>query len=183
MFFLEDEIIGLRCLSEKDIELEGGYKDWFNDPEVCKYNSHHRFPMTCSDIENYVRTCNADKTRIVLAIDVKNVNKHIGNISLQQIDLINRQAEIAFIIGDKCSWRNGQAFRSAILLIDHAFVELGLNRIYFGTSKENIGMQKLGEKLGFQLQGVLRQALYKHGRFIDVLQYDLLSEEWRKEVT
>ena len=176
MYFLESEIIGLRELDHEDID--NGYGDWFNDRMVCKYNTHHRFPVCRRELEAYINLLKDDRTRIVLAVVEKKDSKHIGNISLQEIDLLNRQAEIAFVFGEKEYWGRGYATEAARLLIDHGFTELGLNRVYFGTSEENIGMQKIADKLKFQKGGVLRQALFKNGRYMDIYQYDLLKEEW-----
>lgn len=177
MYFLENDNIGLRNLEEKDVA--GSYADWFNDGEVCAYNSHHRYPMTRNRLLEYVKCANGDSSTIVFAVEEKKESRHIGNISLQQIDYLNRQAEIAFMFGERKFQGRGYATQAAELLITHAFLELGLNRIYFGTSEENIGMQKVGEKLNFVRGGIKRKALYKHGRFVDIYEYDLLREEWK----
>lgn len=176
MYFLEDEIVGLRALNMGDVN--GNYSSWFNDPEVCKYNSHHKFPMYPNTIEAYIKSLSDDKSKIVLAVEEKSSKTHIGNISLQQIDLMNRQAEIAFMFGERSYWGKGYATLAARLLIDHAFKELGMNRIFFGTSELNKGMQKVGKHLGFKNGGMSRQALYKDGRFFNIYHYDLLREEW-----
>lgn len=151
MYFLEDEMIGLRNLVDKDVEQ--GYRDWLNDREVCKYNSHHRFPMTVRNLEDFVSGSNMRNTAIVLAVDEKETARHIGNISLQSIDYINRQAEIAFLFGERETWGKGYATRAAKMLIAHAFMELGMNRIYFGTAEDNTGMRRVGEKLNFKMGG------------------------------
>ena len=52
MFFLENEIIGLRNLELSD--LNGGYKDWFNDASVCFGNGHHKFPMTNGELVAFI---------------------------------------------------------------------------------------------------------------------------------
>ena len=175
-YFLEDEKVGLRCLTEDDCK--GGYADWFNDPDVCRYNDHHRFPMTYGDLKGFVDGCTHTRTEIVMAVEEKESQTHIGNISLQHIDMVNRQAEIAFIFGEKTHWGKGFATSAARLIIDHAIKELGMNRIYFGTLDDNVAMQKVGEKLNFKQGGVRRQALYKHGRFHDIYDYDLVASEW-----
>lgn len=177
-YFLENDRVGLRCLIESDCE--GSYADWFNSSEVCLYNDHHRYPMTKEDLLNFVRRCMHTRTEIVMAVEEKESKKHIGNISLQHIDLINRQAEIAFMFGDKEYWGKGYATSAARLMIDHAFSEMGLNRIYFGTFDENISMQSVGSKLQFTKVGLRRQALYKNGKFHDIFDYDLLACEWNK---
>ena len=151
MFFLENKLIGLRSIKEEDIK--GGYADWFNDEEVCKYNSHHKFPMAETALVDFVKNSNLSQSSITLAVEEKESGRHIGNISLQQIDMLNRQAEIAFIFGEKDLWNKGYATMAAKLMIEHAFKELGMNRIYFGTAENNIGMRRVGEKLNFHRGG------------------------------
>lgn len=176
MYFLESKRIGLRQLSEVDIE--GGYRDWFNDPVVCKYNSHHKYPIGEDELREYVKALQGDRFLIVMAVVDKESKKHIGNISLQEIDLLNREAEIAFLFGEKEYWGKGYATEAAEMMINHAFNELGLNRIYFGTADSNIGMQRVGEKLKFCKVGVRREALFKNGMYHDIYDYDLLRKEW-----
>lgn len=175
MYFLENCKIGLRALEENDVN--GEYPNWFNDQEVCKYNSHHRYVMTKNEVIEYAKNCNS-KDAIVLAVELKDTKTHIGNISLQNIHYIDRSAEIAFLMGEKEYWGKGYATEAARLLINHAFDQLGLQRIYFGTSENNIGMQKIGEKLNFKREGVRRKAIYKNGAFFDIYEYGLLREEW-----
>ena len=179
MYFLENEKIGLRPLEEQDVE--GNYSKWLNDKEVCKYNSHHRYPSSKDELKSYIQRTKGNSSLLVFAIEDKKEKKHIGNISLQNIDFINRCAEIAFLIGEKDYWKKGYAKTAAILLINHGFEQLGLLRIYFGTSSENMGMQGLGERLGFQKEGRRRKALYKNNQFWDIVEYGLLKEEWTIE--
>ena len=176
-FFLEDERIGLRRLEEEDVS--GGYCTWLNDKTACQYNSHHRFPVSKRSLLDYVHEVGDSTDTIVFAIIDKEDNTHIGNISLQQIDLIDRSAEIAFLIGAYDKWGKGYATAAGRLLIDHAFRAIGLHRVFFGTSERNTGMQKVGEKLGFVKAGTYRDAIYKDGRYWDVFFYDLLDSDWK----
>ena len=177
MYFLESERLGLRLLKETD--LNGEYVDWFNDAVVCRYNSHHKFPMYRKNVEDFIISLSNDESKIVLAVEEKDTKLHVGNISIQRIDFVSRQAEIAFMFGNVNSWGKGYATEAARLMINHAFSELGLQRLYFGTAENNMGMQRVGEKLGFKKAGTMRRAIYKNGKFLDIYSYDLLVEEWK----
>ena len=176
IYFLEGADIGLRTLEEADAD--GTYRDWFNDGEVCKYNSHHRFAMAKEELLAFIKSSHSSRNALILAVELKETGVHIGNISLQNINYLDRAAEISFIFGEKAYWGRGYATQAARLLINHAFFQLGLRRIYFGTSEVNIGMQKVGEKLGFCREGERREALFKNGRFYDIYEYGLLKKEW-----
>ena len=94
--FIEGDKIYLRPLEIDDID--GNYKAWLNDPEIVKLNSHGRYPVSISMLKEYVNRVTYSESAIVLAIIHKKANKHIGNISLQSINLIDRNAEIAFLL-------------------------------------------------------------------------------------
>lgn len=177
-YFIETGRLGLRALMHSDIE--GSYRDWLNDCEVCQFNSHHRFPQSKEMLSFYVDSVNRGKDCMVFALIEKEKRQHIGNISLQVINYIDRSAEMAIIIGEKEFWGKGYAYEAAKVILQHGFIELNLHRIYLGTSDSNIGMQKLALKLGFAQEGCRKEALYKNGIYHDILEYGLLREQYMK---
>ena len=114
----------------------------------------------------------------MLAIIATDNDKHIGNISLQAIDWVSKTAEFAIILGDKEYWGKGYSTEAALMICEHGFSKLNLNRIYCGTSEQNIGMQKLAGKMKMQEEGCRRKALYKNGEYLDILEYGVLKEEY-----
>lgn len=67
---------------------------------------------------------------------------------------------------------------SALLaVINYAFFELDLYRVY-GYIKESSSFLKPIERLGFKVEGVLRESVYKEGRFQNVLVLGLLKDEY-----
>lgn len=176
--FLEGEKIYLRPIEKSD--LTETYRDWFNDAEVCRFNSHHRFPNYDEDMNEYYKKEIKSGRNLILAIVAKKSHAHIGNISLQDIDLINRHAELAIIIGDKRFWNKGVGKEAGQLIIGHGFRELNLHRIYCGTSVDNVGMQKLAGFLGFKKEGIQRESIFKEGAYKDTVLYGLLQHERRR---
>lgn len=172
--FLKGETIGLRALNEKDIV--GNYRHWLNDPEIVQFNSHGRFPMTPEKLSEFVQSSFKSNTSLVLAVIDLNTQKHIGNISLQNINWVDRNAEIAFLLGEKDYWGKAVMLEAGQLLIQHGFDTLNLHRIYCGTSSANIGMQKLAEKLKMEKEGVRKEALFKEGIYHDIIEYGILNK-------
>jgi [ribosomal protein S5]-alanine N-acetyltransferase len=173
--FLDGETIYLRPLN--DIDLKGNYQVWLNDKAIVEYNSHGRFPMTIDKLNDFVKSLSGSNTTLVLAIIDKASDQHIGNISLQGINWIDRSAEIAFLLGEKNFWGKGVMYEAGKLLIKHGFYTLNLHRIHCGTSSENTGMHKLAQKLGMQKEGVRRQAIFKNNCYFDIIEFGLLKEE------
>jgi RimJ/RimL family protein N-acetyltransferase len=176
--FLEGEHFYLRNLNKDD--LNKNYIHWFDDSEVCKMNSHHRFPYTDEGMSKYIDSIYNTNNQLVLAIINKEDKMHIGNISLQNINYINRSAEFAVVIGEKNYWGKGVGKECGKLIIKHGFLELNLNRIYCGTFVDNLGMYKLAETLGFKKEGIRYEAEFKNGKYINIVEFGLLKKDWKE---
>lgn len=173
---LESERLLLRPLRLDDAE--GNYPHWFNDDEVCRYNSHGERTYTKEMAKEYIEFVNGSNTHKVFAVIDKIKNFHIGNVSLQRIDKRNNNAEFAILIGEKKYWGGGFAYEAAKSLLRYGFDTLKLHRIYCGTSEANTPMQKLALRLGFAEEGRSREAFYKAGVFYDIIHYGLLGREY-----
>ena len=171
--FIHGANIYLRVLNEKDIA--GNYSLWLNDPEITRFNSHGRFPMSVEKITQFVKASLQSNTALVMAVVTKNGDMHVGNISLQSISWVDRNAEIAFLLGEKAFWGKGIMQEAGELLITHGFKTLNLHRIHCGTSSENAGMQKLAERLGMQQEGIRKEAIFNNGVYHDIIEYGILN--------
>lgn len=168
----------VRPLGEED--LAGAYPTWFENQEVCRYNSHGKFFKTKVYFKKYLDELNKED-RVVWAICHK-VDGHIGNVALQEISLINRTAEFAIILGDKRHWRKGLGLLAGKKILAHGFDKLNLERIYCGTAATNEGMKKLAVAMGMALEGARRRHLFLDGSRVDMLEYGILREEFEKDL-
>ena len=179
--FLMGSRVLLRSLVEDD--MAGPYLSWFNDEEVCRGNSHHAYPFTPEDALRYIREESRRRDTLALAVTVRADGRHIGNITLQRIQTINRTAEFAIVIGDKSAWRQGYATEAATLLCHHGFTALNLHRIECGTFADNESMIRLAERLGMREEGRRRDAAFKSGRYVDIVEFGVLSGEFVAHVS
>lgn len=177
--FIEGKTVFLRPLYERDAE--GAYPSWLNDEQVCQGNSHGVFPYSYKKALDYIAQANQTNSALVLAILLKENNKHVGNIALQDIHWIYRTADLAILLGDKEQWGKGVGFEAAALMLRHAFMVLNLNRVSCGTFENNVGMSKLAIKLGMKKEGVRRKAVFKNGRYLDLFEFGILKEEFEMD--
>lgn len=173
--FLKGNQIYLRALTISDAE--GNYRNWLNDHEVVQFNSHGRFPMTLDKLVSYINSTTSSTNTLILAIVDANTNNHIGNISLQSINWIDRNAEIAFLLGEKSYWGKGIMYEAGSILLKHAFDVLNLHRVYCGTSEENKGMQKLAQKLGMVQEGKRMEAIFKDGNYYNIIEFGIVNKK------
>jgi [ribosomal protein S5]-alanine N-acetyltransferase len=174
--FLVGEKVYLRPLTEEDVE--GPYLSWFNDEEVCRGNSHHRYPFTEEEARAYILNANKHRGELILAIMEKDGDRHIGNIGLTNIDFIYRTAVFVMILGDKSIWAKGYGKEAATLLHNHAFFTMNLRRLYGGIMDNNLASKILIRMLGWKKEGVRRQAAFKNGKFLDIVEYGILRDEY-----
>jgi len=176
--FLFGKNILLSPLTEADISDD--YISWFNDREVCRDNSHAVFPNTYKKTAAYLKSIENSKTDFVFSIRWKKNKLHIGNVSLQNINWVNRSAEIAIIIGNKNYWNKGVGSEAYQLILDYGFGTLNLNRIASGQTITNKGMIKVCKKNGMKREGLLRQVIYKEGKYLDAVIFTILKKEFEK---
>jgi ribosomal-protein-alanine N-acetyltransferase len=176
--FLRGERAYLRALVESD--LEGPYLTWFNDEEVCRGNSHYVFPYTAEAALTYIRHAGQSRENLILAIVRREDDNHIGNIALQSIHPVYRSADLSIVIGDKSAWRKGYAREAMRLLCEHGFGALNLNRIACGTFEDNEAMKRLALAVGMREEGRRRQAAFKQGRYLDIIEYGVLKSDYER---
>lgn len=175
----------LRPFNETDIKEP--YLSWFHDQEVTKYNSHGLFPYTKQQARAFFEKLDSSNDLIwavfILPKSIKaakNPMKHIGNISLQNINWINRSAEFACVFGAKEHWGKGYATEAAQIIFLHGFNKLNLHRIWTGTAETNIGMQNVAKKLGMNKEGQFKDAMFLEGEWTDIVEYGITEDDFFK---
>jgi RimJ/RimL family protein N-acetyltransferase len=169
--------IRLRAAEHEDVKK---FYEWVNDPEITRGLSLN-LPMSMRDEENWFEgLAKRDPHEKPLAIEVhKGRNwKLIGNCGVFGIEWTNRSAELGIIIGEKSEWDKGYGAEAMTLLLRHGFETLNLHRIFLRVYASNVRAVRSYEKAGFVLEGRLREAVYKVGKYDDVLIMSVLHSEW-----
>jgi len=104
-----------------------------------------------------------------------------GIVSLQAFDWHSHKAQLGYWIGAEFQGR-GIATKAVKQLLDFAFNELGLNRLEIRCALENHRSQRIPERLGFQREGVLREAEWLYDHYVDHILYALLKKEFEHKV-
>lgn len=107
----------------------------------------------------------------------------IGAVGFVNFSWDSRRTEIGYWIAGDFEGR-GIITKSCKTLINYAFNDLNVNRIEIRCATENGRSRAVPERLGFKLEGILRQFQWRHTRLYDVAVYGLLKAEWqdRKDI-
>ncbi len=134
--------------------------------------------QSVADFQQYINNCNkqaAAQTDFGYSIVIdKNI---VGRIGMHHINLQNKIGEIGYWLADGLQGR-GIVNKCCKTLIHHSFTVLGLNRIEIKCAVGNDKSKAVIEKLQFKPEGILRQAEWLNGKFIDLYLYAMIKEEW-----
>jgi ribosomal-protein-serine acetyltransferase len=116
----------------------------------------------------------AQGTSLELAIEHE--GELAGICGFRTIDAANRAAEIGYWLRAD---RGGRGIMTACCraLVRHGFETLGLNRVTLAAAVENTRSRRVAERLGFQLEGVHREAEWLYDHFVDHAAYSLLRRD------
>lgn len=103
-----------------------------------------------------------------------------GSIRLKDIDDDDRTASIGYYLARQFQGK-GIAGACVRAVLAHAFGALQLNRIELQCAAGNRASMALAGRLGFAHEGVLRQAEWLNGAFVDLHVYGLLRADFSPE--
>jgi N-acetyltransferase len=105
--------------------------------------------------------------------------KAVGWTTFLDIDVRNESLEIGWTWYGRAYWRSPVNTETKLLLLTHAFEELGMGRVQLKTDHMNERSQAAIARLGAQREGVLRRHRRRHdGTWRDTVYFSLLSGEW-----
>ena len=106
---------------------------------------------------------------------VRDAQQIVGLVNLDGLDWANSHAEIGIALTSQSARGQGYAYEALSLLIDFAFRELGLHRLWARIIDGNEPSLKLFAKLGFQLEGRMTGHVRRRGEFRDMLIFGLVK--------
>lgn len=168
--------IKLRRIQKDDLEK---VRIWRMKPSVTKYmNTDPK--LTIEDQIKWFDMISKDQTCRYFIIEVD--NNSIGLLGITDIDYKNFRCSWVWYIGEEEYRGKGIAKKIQFNLYDYVFQELKLNRLYshiLGFNKHEI--DNVHKACGYNIEGILKEHVYKNGEFIDVVVMGITANEWEKE--
>ncbi|HEX4592788.1 MAG TPA: GNAT family protein [Bryobacteraceae bacterium] len=106
-------------------------------------------------------------------------DEFIGGIGTHKIDWLYRKVEVGYWIAQKFQGR-GIVTDACRAVIDYAMDDLKLNRVEIHCAAGNGKSCAIPKRLGFQWEGLLREAQLLNGEYQDIHVYAVLAREWEK---
>ena len=174
---IKTERLCLREIEESDVEEVHAYS---SDPEVSRYDPEPMPTFETSQrlIQSIIAVRDTQpRTKYFLAITLLPEERLIGMVTLT-VSPFTKGAEIGYSL-HRGYWGHGYATEAARSLLEFAFTELGLHRVFADCHPENSASVRVLERLGMRREGHLRENDWFQDRWWDTLIYALLEDEWR----
>lgn len=164
--------VNIRSIRMEDTPL---IVQWRNNPEV---RSQFVFQKTFTPEihENWMKTKVAAGEVHQFIIETTESGQPIGSVYLRDVDLVNRSAEYGIFIGSVDSMGKGYGTEAAKLLLDYAFQDLKLHRVFLRVFADNQRAINSYLKVGFQQEGVAKDMIFQNGKFRSMVFMAIVQE-------
>lgn len=158
-------MISVRKFEERDIPLK---IRWINDPFNNQY-LHYELPLRQDKTEIWFQRIKNRTDRYDAIIEVDGVP--VGLIGL--LKMIGQRAELYIVIGEPDFSNRSVATESCLILLEKAFLEFGLKKVFLYTECDNTKAIRLFEKLSFRKLFRFPNSDINRGKLVDQYYYEL----------
>ncbi len=168
--------VALRPMSLRDA---GNFCSWLSDTEVSRFLSCYENPPSLREERKWILSVKRRGSSLYFSLDTF-FGEHIGLASLVDIDSFHKSAEFYIFIGDKKYLGQGFGTEAARLVLSYGFKKFKLHRVFLSAIAYNIRGIKSYKKVGFQIEGRLRDHIYRDGVYHDIIKMGILNHEFFK---
>ncbi len=146
------------------------------DQEARRLTGTHA-EFTKEQIERWVRSRAAQSDRLDLAVTDSASGEWLGELAILDWDPDNRSCGFRIALSARGRGR-GLGPEAMVLVTDHVFEHLPINRIGLEVFDFNTRAIAAYERVGFVREGVLRQALCWEGAYHDAIVMSMIRQDW-----
>lgn len=164
----------IRILEESDLKTR---VSWMNTPAIYE-SMHFDVPVSMEKTLEWFRGNIGSKKRADLVVE--NNGEIVAFCGITGIDVKILKAETYLFVSPTLH-HCGIGTKAKQLMIDYAFNEMGMNKLFVVTNENNAASIALQRKFGYQQEGRFREEyVLADGTRMDRLYFGLLKKDWEK---
>ena len=170
--------IYLRALEPDDYRQTIG---WRNDAGLWNMLGGMRRFVAAAYEKNWMEeaACGSGDADVRLAICLAQTGQMIGIVSATAINRVNGSCVSHLMIGDPASRGRGYGSEALRQMARYMIDEQRIHRFEAKVLADNVASIRALEKVGYRREGLLRESVFKEGRFQDQVVMALLAPELR----
>ena len=141
-----------------------------NNSNIAKFMMNQfPHPYTLENANAFINMATLNTPKNILAIDLN--GKAIGGIGIHlQADVYCKNAELGYWLGEDY-WGKGYITKAVQLMVEYAFTNFEIERIFAKPFGSNKASQRVLEKAGFTFEAKLSKTIFKNNVYEDELIY------------
>lgn len=159
--------VELRSFNESCITAD--YLSWLNDPQVLRFSNQRFRQHTRESCLRYLATFDATP-HYFLAIHDRESGDMIGTMTAY-VNENHGTADMGILVGNRSVWGQGIGCDAWSTLMAYLLNVRGLRKVTGGTLACNVGMIKIMERSGMQLEAIRKAQEIVEGNPQDALYY------------
>lgn len=166
----------LRGLSESDVP---HILEMRTDMEGIKALAGHPFPSNEFGIRKWISEAypKDNLTYIVLAIVERETDTFVGYCTALNVNYVNSNAHVGFFL-HKNGRGKGYFKEVSILFYTYLFREINLRKLYSTVLEYNTLALNADKKLGYQIDGVMKEHVFQGGKYHNVFMISLTAKDF-----
>lgn len=136
-------------------------------------------PDSEAELRQWIHEKNTEKNSVYYAIIDHQTNQAIGLVAYLRINPSMGTIEVGNIIYSPLLQRRPHATEAMFLLMQYAFEVLGYRRYEWKCDDLNQASCQAAKRLGFQYEGVFRQAIVYKGRNRNTAWFSIIDKDWQ----
>jgi RimJ/RimL family protein N-acetyltransferase len=126
----------------------------------------------------YVDPVSASSDPLHYAVVDKKTLRAIGTLALMRIDPNNGVIEVGSVAFSPLLKQTAISTEAQYLFMKHVFDDLGYRRYEWKCDSLNAPSRRTAARLGFEFEGIFRQAIVYKGRNRDTAWFSIIDKEW-----
>ena len=103
----------------------------------------------------------------------------IATVYLKDIDRTNKRCELCIFTSDDQEWNTDSQTIAVKMLLDKAFNEIGMHKVYSYVFYKFLDEASLLKKAGFTTEAILKEeAISLDGEYEDIVRFVITDKEW-----
>lgn len=131
-----------------------------------------------SAFQQYIEKAAASEDPLHYAVIDRRTGRAVGTLALMRMDPANGVIEVGSVMFSPMLKRTPISTEAQYLLMKYVFDELGYRRYEWKCDSFNAPSRTTAQRLGFQFEGVFRQAMLYKGRSRDTAWFSIIDSEW-----
>lgn len=147
---------------------------WVNDAQAAREDMPYR-PVDCLVFQDWLEQQSKQSVQVLFMIRTLQPARAVGFLLFKGLNPVFRSAELGIRIGSEADRGRGHGSAALKLALDYAWNTLNLKRVWLTTLAGNARAIAAYARAGFEQEGVMRQAAFIGGRWMDVVMMAALN--------